>query len=141
MNKYLIYLLLVMFSMANANPNFSNCDYYSIYTDNLGEVSWGPDPPYAGAMLNVTYSFKGLQRNTTHLVYVVASIVRDDKQTDPIASSKVKVDRNVKDVSVSLNVQWPSPADKKNRYSLVVFLLDYKYGEYSCIRFYDRYPR
>ncbi|CAG8748974.1 15083_t:CDS:1, partial [Gigaspora rosea] len=103
-------------------------------------VNWAPDPPYAGAMLNVTYSVKDLPMNTTHLVYVVAAVVRDDKSTDPSAGSKVKVDRNVKDVSVSLNVQWPSPADKNHRYSLVVFLLDYKYEEYTCARFYDRYP-
>ncbi|CAG8771483.1 2339_t:CDS:1, partial [Gigaspora rosea] len=118
-----------------------NCDYYGISTKILGEAYWGPDPPYAGAMLNISYSVKDLPMNTTHLVYVVAAVVRDDKNTDPSASNKVQVDRNVKDVSVSsLHVQWPSLADTNNRYSLVIFLLDYKYGEYSCVRFADRYP-
>ncbi|CAG8811960.1 28357_t:CDS:2 [Gigaspora margarita] len=106
--------------MANANSNYENCNYYNIL---------------AGIKANQ------LVKPTTHLVYVVASVIRDDKNEDPIVGSKVKVDRNVKDISVSTTLKWPSPADKSNRYSLVVFLLDYKYGIYECTRFYDRYPK
>ncbi|CAG8489311.1 8321_t:CDS:1 [Gigaspora margarita] len=111
--------------MANANSNYDNCYYYHINSETRANVNWGPDPPTAGAIINVNYSISGLSMPTTHLVYMVASIVRDDKNTDPIVGSKVKVDRNVKDISVSTSLKWPSPADKKNRYSLVVFLLDY----------------
>ncbi|KAF0449909.1 hypothetical protein F8M41_002293 [Gigaspora margarita] len=76
---------------------------------------------------------------TTHLAYVVAAVVRDDKYTDPTVSNKVQVDRGVKDLSASTSLKWPS--DKKNEYSLVVFLLDYKFGIYDCIRFYGRKPK
>ncbi|RIB06976.1 hypothetical protein C2G38_2215685 [Gigaspora rosea] len=124
--------------MANANSYYDNCHYYNIFTDTLGNVNWGPDQPIAGAIINISYSIS-LPKPTTCLVYTVATIVRDDKYTDPIVGRKVKVDKNVKDISVSTTLIWPSPADKRHRYSLVVVLLDYKYGIYSCIRFYDRY--
>ncbi|RIB13115.1 hypothetical protein C2G38_2099124 [Gigaspora rosea] len=140
MNKHLIYLLLIMFSMVNANPYFSNCNNYGINTDILGVANWGPDPPSAGDTLEIQYSVKGLPRNTTDHVYVVAAVIKNDRIRDPVTSNKVKVDQNVKDVSVSLNVRWPSPADKYNIYSLIVYLVDYKWGTYSCSCFYDRWP-
>ncbi|CAG8609856.1 31699_t:CDS:2 [Gigaspora margarita] len=110
-----------------------NLEFWKI--NRIANVNWAPDPPTAGAIINIDYSVGNLSMPTTHLVYVVAAVVRDDRNTDPTVSNKVKVDRGVTDISVSTSLKWPSD---KTKYSLVVFLLDYKYGIYDCVRFSGR---
>ncbi|CAG8564987.1 28785_t:CDS:1 [Gigaspora margarita] len=124
--------------MANANPDFENCFYYNIFTKNIASVNFGPDQPIAGELITISYNVSNLPMPTTHLVYVVAAIVKDERSRDPTISNKVKVDKGLKEISTSLSLRWPS--DKDQASSLVVFLLDYKFGIYDCVRFYSRRP-